>query len=167
MSLLLYLLLLAFSLAAVALNIFSIPGNWLMAVAALVVSWLSGWKAPHPGVWFLLVAVLLVAEGIELAGSVVGAKKFGASKAATWAAMAGAIFGALVGIPIFLIGSVLGALVGAFFAAWMVELLKDRPLREASWAALGAALGRGIGLVAKIGCGLAVWIALAIAAFPR
>ncbi|HVX83910.1 MAG TPA: DUF456 domain-containing protein, partial [Phycisphaerae bacterium] len=167
MHYLLYALLMLLSLAAIALNIFSIPGNWIMALAALLVSWLSGWTAPHPVIFLLILIVLLAAEAIELAGSMLGAKKFGASKSATWAAVFGAIAGAIIGVPVPIIGPVLGALLGAFFAAWLTELMHNRPLKDASWAALGAALGRGFGLVAKIGCGLIIWITLAFAAFPR
>jgi uncharacterized protein YqgC (DUF456 family) len=166
MSYVIYVLLLAISLGAIGLNVFSLPGNRLMAVLALAVSWASGWTAPRPWWLLLIVVVLLIAEGVEFAGSVVGARKFGASKAATWAAMFGAIVGAIVGVPVPLVGTVVGALLGAFFAAWLVELMKERTLKAASWAALGAALGRGVGLVAKIGCGLLVWVALAVLAWP-
>jgi uncharacterized protein YqgC (DUF456 family) len=166
MSYVVYVLLLVISLGAIGLNIFSLPGNWLMAVLALVVSWMSGWTAPYPG-WLAVAAVVLViAEGVEFAGSIVGARKFGASRSATWAAMFGAIAGAIIGVPVPLIGSVIGALLGAFFAAWIVELMQERTLKAASWAALGAALGRGVGLFAKIGCGLVVWVALAVTAWP-
>jgi uncharacterized protein YqgC (DUF456 family) len=168
MDYVMYVLLLLLSLGAVGLNVFSLPGNWLMAVMALVVSWLSGWTAPHPWVLIPVAVVLLVAEGVEFAGSIVGARKFGASNTATWAAMFGAIAGAIIGVPFIpVVGTVVGALLGAFLAAWIVELIQKRPVGAASWAALGAALGRGVGLVAKIGCGLVVWLALAVAAFPR
>lgn len=166
MAYVLYALLLLISLGAIGLNIFSLPGNWVMAVLAVVVSWVSAWKAPPPGWLVLIVLVLVIAEAVEFAGSLVGARTFGASKSATWAAMFGAIAGALIGVPVPLIGSVIGALVGAFFAAWVVELMQERPLKAASWAALGATLGRGFGLVAKIACGLLVWVVLAVMAWP-
>lgn len=164
-----YVLLLILSLAAVGLNIMSMPGNWLMLVMAVLFSWWRGWG--HPSLWVLalMLFVLLAGEVIELLGSVVGARKFGASKAATWAALGGAIVGALCGfmIPIPVLGNIIGAILGAFLAAWIVELIKERPFKAATWAALGAALGRATGLVVKICCGLLVWLMLVWFAYPR
>ncbi len=167
--LVLYALLLLICLAAVALNLLSLPGNWVMWVLVAMWSGLHAWQQPHWLVLSLMVVVLLMAEAMELLGSMVGARKFGASKTASWAAIAGAMVGALAGtfIPILLIGNLIGAIAGAFLAAWVVELLKKRPVDLATKAALGAALGRGVGIVAKIGGGMIVWACVAWFAFPR
>jgi uncharacterized protein YqgC (DUF456 family) len=166
-AILVYLLVLLVSLAGVALNVFSLPGNWLMMVAAALFSWWTHWS--HPPVWVLgaMVGVLLVGEAVELLGSVVGAKKFGASRGATWAAIGGAILGAIVGVPVPVIGNILGAIVGAFVFAWTVELAKRRGMKAATLAAVGAALGRTMGIGAKLACGIMVWVALVIFAWPR
>jgi hypothetical protein len=42
----------------------------------------------------------------------------------------------------------------------VAELLKQKQMKAALLAALGAALGRGAGLVAKIGAGLLAWVIL-------
>jgi uncharacterized protein YqgC (DUF456 family) len=165
---LLYALLILLSLAAVALNIISLPGNWLMLLCAVLVSWSSKWTAPSLVFLAIMLTVLLMGEVIETLGSLVGAKKFGASTMAAWAAIAGGLVGGLLGflIPIPLVGNIIGAILGAFLAAWIVELLKQKPVKTATWAAVGAALGRATGMGAKIACGLAVWFLLIFTAFP-
>ena len=93
---------------------------------------------------------------------------FGGSKAAAWAAIGGAVAGGLIGFPpltaaTFGIDHIVMAIAGAFFCAWIVELIRGRPMKEALSAALGAALGRGAGLVTKIVAGLLAWVILGIA----
>ncbi len=163
-----YFLLVLISLAAIVLNILSLPGNWLVLAAALTLSACYHWH--HWEMLPLILIILLLAEVVEFAGGMLGARKFGASRAAAWGAIAGTIIGGLIGIPplAFLMGldHLIAALLGAFLGAWMVELIRGRPLKEASLAALGAGLGRGVGLIAKIGCGVFAWFIFAVAAFP-
>jgi uncharacterized protein len=165
----LYLLLLLISLLAVGLNLLSLPGNWIMLVGATLLSYHHGWNRPMISVLGLLLAILLAGECVEILGSLVGAKTFGATRAATWAALGGAVLGGLLGflIPIPLIGNLVGGIAGAFLAAWGAELLQHRPLKLATIAALGAALGRSAGLAAKICCGLLAWLILLVFAFPK
>ncbi|HUO08690.1 MAG TPA: DUF456 domain-containing protein [Phycisphaerae bacterium] len=167
LDLTLYTLVLLLSLAGILLNILSLPGNWLIPLLALGLSWRTNWHHPTPAILAAIVAVLTLAELIELAGSLLGAKTFGASKSATWAAIAGAITGALIGSPLALLGGIVGAILGAFLAAWLTELIKQRPHKQALKSALGAALGRATGLFIKISFGLATWLALALFAWPR
>jgi uncharacterized protein YqgC (DUF456 family) len=123
-------------------------------------------------VLLIMLVVLLAAEAVELVSGLVGAQKFGASKAASWAAIPGAMIGALMGVPAWVLGpfsilaNLVGAVVGAFVAAWIVELIKQRPMGVATRGAVGAALGRGVGIVTKIGCGVVVWLFLAFFGFP-
>ncbi|HVT80635.1 MAG TPA: DUF456 domain-containing protein [Phycisphaerae bacterium] len=167
---LVYFLVVILTLAAVALNVISLPGNWLILLAGLILSACYGWDKPHWAILPVILIILLLAEIIEFASGIVGAKKFGASRAAAWAAVAGTMLGGLIGIPplAFLLGidHLIGAVLGAFLGAWIVELIRQRPLKEASLAALGAGLGRGVGIVTKIGAGLVAWVVLTVAAFP-
>lgn len=163
-----FVMLLILSLGAVGLNIVSLPGNWLLFIGALAWAWVQGWGSPLMWVLPAMLVVLLLAEVLEFLGGMIGARKFGASKTASWMAILGAFVGALLGIyiPVPLIGSLVGAVLGAFAAAWLVELLKEKPMREATRAAVGAALGRGVGIFVKVGCGLIVWAALAVSGGP-
>jgi uncharacterized protein len=168
LDIVLSIILLVIALAAVSLNVVSLPGNWVILAAGLAMSIYHGGHQPN---WVVLVAILVVllgAELIEFLSGMVGARKFGASKAAAWAAIAGAVIGGLVGVPpitLMMLGvdHLFAAVAGAFLAAWMVELLRQRPMKEASLAALGAALGRGTGLAAKIGAGVLAWVILLLA----
>jgi len=172
LDILLYFLVLLISLAGVALNVASLPGNWVMFAAALGLSAWHGWQKPHWLGLLLILVILLLAEVIEFVGGMIGARQFGATKSASWAAIAGAIAGGIIGIPpitlaVLGIDHIVCAVLGAFLAAWAVELVMwQRPMGEATKAATGAALGRGVGIVGKIGGGLLVWICLAILAFP-
>jgi uncharacterized protein YqgC (DUF456 family) len=161
-----YLLVVTISLGGVLLNIFSLPGNWVMMLAAALLSWGTGWSRPSLSALGVMVVILLMGETVDLLGSVVGARKFGASKGATWAALAGAIAGALIGTPVPVVGNILGAILGAFIAAWVVELVKKKPMKSATWAAVGAALGKTMGITVKLGCGFIVWLGVIWFAWP-
>jgi uncharacterized protein YqgC (DUF456 family) len=165
LDIVLYVLLLLISLAAVALNVVSLPGNWVILAAALGLSIYHGGRNPHWGVLLVILVVLVAAEVLELISGLIGTRKFGGSKTAAWAAVGGAMIGGLVGVPpltvpLLGIDHLVMAVVGAFAAAWIVELLKKKQMKEALLAALGAALGRGAGLAAKIGAGLMAWFIL-------
>src|SRR5262249_6414023 len=115
-DILLYALLLLISLAGVALNILSLPGNWLMLAAALAWSWFHNWGTPTWYILLFMLIALLIAEALEFLGSVIGARKFGASRTAAGFSIVGAFVGALLGflIPIPIIGNLIGAILGAF-----------------------------------------------------
>jgi uncharacterized protein YqgC (DUF456 family) len=167
LDLMLYVFILIVTLAAVALNLVSLPGNWLVLVGAIGLSVMHSGARPH---WFFLIVILLIlsaAELVEFFSGMVGARKFGASKTASWAALGGAIIGGLIGIPPLTVPMLftdhfVAAIFGAFLAAWIVELIKRRPMGHASKAAFGAALGRGVGLAGKIGAGMLAWVVLAV-----
>jgi uncharacterized protein len=168
LDIVLSIVLLVIALAAVSLNVVSLPGNWVILAAGLAMSIYHGGRQPN---WVALVAILVVllaAELIEFLSGMIGARKFGASKTAAWAAIGGAIVGGLVGVPPITlitlgIDHLFAAVAGAFLAAWIVELMKQRPMKQALLAALGAALGRGTGLAAKIGAGILAWVVLLLA----
>src|ERR1019366_8764587 len=109
LHLFLTLLVLLLGLAAVGLNVLSLPGNWVMLLAAIMLSWSRGW--PEASLWVLLIVggILVVAEVVELVASLIGARTFGASKSAMVAALVGGLVGALIGVPVPLVGSILGA----------------------------------------------------------
>jgi uncharacterized protein YqgC (DUF456 family) len=162
----LYFIVLLLSLAGIALNIFSLPGNWLMFILALGLSAYHGWARPSLLGLAMLLAILLVGEIIEFVSGLVGARRFGASRAAMWCALVGGIIGAIVGVPVWGIGSLLGGIVGSFAGAFLCELIRAQKLGASLWAASGAALGRTIGMLAKLACGMAAWGLLIYLAWP-
>lgn len=82
-----------------------------------------------------------------------GAKFTGASKTALWGSLIGGIIGAFFSIPGLLLGPLLGAGIGEFWA------------RKDVWSAgkvgLGTFIGFILGVVAKLGCAVAIVITLA------
>ena len=76
----LYALLLLLSLAAILLNIVSLPGNWFMFLLAIAWSWYNAWERPHLFFLFCMMTVLLGAEALEFLGGMIGARKFGAGQ---------------------------------------------------------------------------------------
>lgn len=163
-----YISLLLFGLFAILLNIFSVPGNWLLLLAAVGVSGYSGWAAPSPKWLLIMLFVLLFGELIEFVAGSLGARKFGASRAAAILAIPGGIVGAFLGvlIPVPVAGPVIGAILGCAIVVFVVEMLRARTLSHSLTAALGAGLGRLVGLFGKMVTGLAVWVALVFVAFP-
>lgn len=137
------------------LNIFGLPANWLLlGLVAL-------WKLVHPDAaalntwfWVMMVGLALLGEALELGLQILKARRYGSSSSGTWAGMIGAIAGAILLAPLFFgLGALIGALAGAWLGCFVMEMVNNRPLKEALDAAFGAMMGRFLGTVCKIGVG--------------
>lgn len=153
-------------LVGIALTAITLPGCWLIA---LVATGLAIWR-PELVTWWAAGATLtlsLVAEGVELGASALGAARGGATRRGALGAVIGSLIGALAGAPIFFpIGSIAGAAAGAGIGTLMVERgLGGRTWRESAKAGSGAAIGRFIAVVLKTGiaASLAILLPLAVA----
>ena len=165
-----YILLLALYLTGLLLNILGLPGLWLMVTAHAVFGWATGWGV-YVG-WpslLILVGLGLCAEIVEFVAGAAGSKSAGGSRRS----MAGAITGGFVGgiaftflVPIPVVGSILGALVGSAIGASGLEVTRTRDWRKLTRVGIGAAKGRLIGIIAKTGFGIAMFIVGATAAAP-
>jgi uncharacterized protein YqgC (DUF456 family) len=163
------------SWVGVLLTAFTLPGIWLALVGAGLAQWWSwatfGSDQLMFSWWVLGVCVGLgvLAEIVELVASAFGAAKAGGSKKASLASVMGALVGALVGtflIPVPVLGTILGAAGGAGLAA----LLTERHLGEKTWKAAGkvgagAAAGRLVATLAKVGFAVVIATILSIDAF--
>ncbi|MDR1777767.1 MAG: DUF456 domain-containing protein [Desulfovibrio sp.] len=142
--------------SVILLNIFGLPGNWvLLGLTAL-------WKLAHPSdvqmdVWFwvMMAGFAVAGEILEFSLQIVKARKYGSSSSGTFAGMIGAIAGAILLAPLFfglgaLIGALIGAWIGCFFTEWII---RGRPVPESLLAAMGAMVGRFLGTVCKCGVG--------------
>jgi len=136
-------------------HIFSLPANWLILILLFIGSMLNPtYEIPFSTMYFLG-AVALAGELVEFGLQMLGAKKFGATNAGNWGAIAGAICGALLGAPILLgLGALVGAVVGAFIGCYFVETMNGRSRAEAIQAAWGAMLGKILGMAVKMGIGV-------------
>ena len=140
--------------AAWASSVFSLPGNWILFLLALLYGWAEGFAAMRW--WVLLVGFGLatLGEGVEFLSSYLGTRTFGGSRWAGAGALAGAIVGALFGAGFgYGLGAIPGTVVGAFSGAAAVEIIRAGHAGVAAKAALGSALGRALGLAAKLAFG--------------
>ena len=125
-----------------------LPGLPLMWLAFLGYGWFTGWLAY--GYTALLVTGLMVLLSLaaDQAAAVIGAKKFGASRAG----LIGSVAGGLLGLIFF---SLPGLVLGIFFGAIALELIiSRRNLSEALTAGVGAFLGFLAGSLFKFMLGL-------------
>lgn len=163
----------------VLLTALTLPGIWLAVAGACLAQWWS-WEArtgaspPGPLMfswWTLGVCAGLgvLAEVVELLASAAGARKMGGTRRGAVGSVVGAVVGAVAGtflIPIPVLGSVLGAALGAGVGA----LLTERRLGEKTWAesgriGAGAAVGRLLASLAKVGFAGVIALVLTVAAF--
>ena len=125
-----------------------VPGLPLMWLALLGYGWFTGWTAY--GFTGLLVTGLLVLFSlvVDQAAAVIGAKKYGATRAGLF----GSVAGGLLGLIFF---SLPGLVLGVFFGALALEvLISRRDLRSAFQAGFGALLGFLAGGLFKFMLGL-------------
>ncbi len=137
-------------LGAIGVIIFGLPGTWIILLSALVFAIFTDFV--HITFWVIVLLLIMAAtaEGIELLAVMYGAKRFGASRRATIAAVVGAIMGAILLSPLMLvIGALIGAFVGAFIGAFLVEYLVEKDLGKAASTGFGALLGKLGGTIAK------------------
>jgi uncharacterized protein YqgC (DUF456 family) len=119
-----------------------------------------------------LVAVLViavVAEVLEFFAGTAGARRAGASRRG----MIGAVVGALVGgifltalLPIPIVGTVFGVCLGTFLGAAIVEMGVVGNAGHAGRVGWGAAKGRFVGIMLKVGFGVVILIVTVFVAFP-
>lgn len=121
-----------------------IPGAPLILVAAIVHKLYFGVDGASYFALAVLLGLTILSMVLDFLGSLLGAKKLGA----TWRGMAGAIVGAIVGLFFSLPGLILGPIIGAF----LFELLGGREWRESAKAGAGALIGMLLGAVGRIVC---------------
>lgn len=163
-----------FGVVCVAAVVLGLPGAWIMVAVAVLIDLLLapsiGDGQPFFGWWSIGAAggVALVGELIEAFAAAEGARRGGASVRGAVGATIGGIVGAIVGtlvIPILVVGTLTGAALGAVAGAVIGELTREGvKLRETAKPAMGAAIGKVLGTIAKIPCAVVVWLVLAIAA---
>lgn len=157
-----------------ASNFFSLPGNWLMLMFAIVYKMVVPAEAVPRLSWTVVALCALLAILGEvwefMAGAAGAARQGGSPRGAVMAivgSLAGSIGGALVGVPVPVVGPMIGALVGgavgAFAGAYIGEHRK--PHLERMSISKGALLGRLFGTAGKLGFGLLMLVILAVDSF--
>ena len=83
-----------------------------------------------------------------------GARKYGASRAAVWLSFVGAILGSVLLGPLLafvmgILGPFVGAFAGSFLIVFLYEYVEKKQTKEALRAGWGTVLGRTAGIVLK------------------
>jgi hypothetical protein len=126
-----------------------VPGTPLALVAAIAHRLYFGEASVGNWVLAVLVALTLVSVLLDYLGSMLGAKKFGA----TWRGAVGAVVGGLIG----LFFSLPGIILGPFLGATLAEMLGRREFKLAAKAGAGAVLGLMLGAIGKFAvCGVMI-----------
>src|SRR5690349_7429862 len=90
-----YIFLLLVLVCGLVLNLFTLPGNWLMLLALVGFDWVTGWRHFH-WAWLVgLFVIAVVAEVLEFLASGKGAKQAGGTLWGTVGALLGALIGGL------------------------------------------------------------------------
>lgn len=142
-SMLLYGIAIILAAAGMVGCILPYPGHLLILGACVSAAFANG--APYPAwwVWGLLTLLMVFGSFVDNITTMMGARRFGSSKAAMWGTLPGIIIGAF--FPPF------GLIIGPFAGAFLAEILFARKNARASAASgLGATLGYLAGVVAKL-----------------
>lgn len=140
-----WILLLAWSLVVIgALGVLlpALPGVPVLFGGLWMLAWLDGYEKISVFTMSIIGALALVAWLVDIFGSYITAKKFGASKQALW----GVVIGAIVGIFAGVVGLIIGPIIGGMIGEWMAHQDKTR----ATTVGLAAGLGFMLAFVVKI-----------------
>jgi uncharacterized protein YqgC (DUF456 family) len=120
--------------------------------------------------WPSLIAIIvlaLLAEAAEFLAGAAGSKAAGGRKRGMIGAIVGGFLGAifLSIIPIPIVAQIIGACLGAFIGAAVMEL-SDKGAAHSLRVGVGAAKGRFMGIISKLGFGIAMLVVALWAGFP-
>lgn len=138
-------------ITGLVVSIFGGPGPFVIFGGILFYAVIDHFHDIDLGILGILLILSIAGEILEFLSGLIGAKKFGASKAGIIGALIGGITGSLIGslfIPV--IGSIIGALLGVFFGAFTIELINKKNAYNSLKAGLGAFVGRLGGSVTKL-----------------
>lgn len=128
------------ALAGVILPI--LPGVPIAFLGVVLAAWMTGFERIDASLLVWVAVLTVLAQGVDLLGTWIGSRTFGARRAGVWGGVIGAVVG-LVVLPPW--GFLIGALVGAAVA----EVATGRALDEAIVAGVGALVGTLTGTVGK------------------
>lgn len=150
-----------------ALNLLTLPGNWLMVLTTLGFAYLTR-QHPllSPAVLVAVVVLAAVGEVAEFISGMVGAKRGGSGAGGLIGAAAGALVGGVLGtalLPIPVIGSLAGICLGAGLGTYLAERHTGKAANAAIRSGTGAGLGRLAGTAVKFGIGAVIWLVVTVA----
>jgi uncharacterized protein YqgC (DUF456 family) len=148
------------------LMIFGIPGNFISMGIGILYYFISPGRV-STGQLIALIALAVSGEVVENIVSLVGAKKYGASKMGMLGAFLGSIFGGIIGSMILpIIGTFLGVFAGAFLLTFLFEYrLEGKSTMDAERAGYGALIGKVLAVSYKYSCGVVLLVLLGFILF--
>ncbi len=120
-----------------------LPGTPVALVAVILAGWMTGFERIDVPTIVWVAVLTAIAQGFDLLGNWVGAKRFGAGRAGLWGGIIGSFVGLIVLPP-------WGFLAGALLGATLAELLAGRTPPDAWRAGVGALLGTLAGVGGKL-----------------
>ncbi len=150
------LVVLGLAIAAAGVILPVLPGVPVALLATVLAGWLTGFERIDVATIVWVAVLTALAQGFDVLGNVVGAKRFGAGRPGLWGGAVGSIVGLILLPP-------WGFLIGAFAGATGFEALAGRPLPEAWRAGVGALLGT----LAGVGGKLVVVVVIAVVVIGR
>jgi uncharacterized protein len=150
------LVVLGLAIAAFGVVLPVLPGVPVALLATVLAGWLTGFERIDVATIVWVAVLTALAQGFDVLGNVVGAKRFGAGRAGLWGGAVGSVVGLILLPP-------WGFLIGAFAGATGFEALAGRSLPDAWRAGVGALLGT----LAGVGGKLVVVVVIAVVVIGR
>jgi uncharacterized protein len=119
-----------------------IPGPAAVFGGMLLAAWIDGFAKIGWPTLVVLGVLTALAFAADILGSLLGAKRVGASRQAVLGAAIGAVAGIFFGLPGLIIGPFAGAVIG--------ELAAQRRLVNAARVGIGTWVGLAVGSLAKV-----------------
>jgi uncharacterized protein YqgC (DUF456 family) len=135
-----------------------LPGTALILAGVFAYQWVVapvGRELSAAALWGISL-IMVVSHVTDIASTLIGAKRYGASSRGVWGGLAGLVIGLAFGLPGLLLGPILGVIVG--------ELLSGKQPHEAIQAAWGTVVGNAAGILLRViaGGAMLLWFILAI-----
>ncbi len=135
-----------------------LPDVLLVFLGIAGYGWYEGFHQITHHYLLILAGLTLLSVFVSYPAAVLGAKKFGSSRAGMWGAVAGMVGGIFIFPP-------LGILAGAFLGAMIGEYIKYRDIYSAAKAGLGTIIGLFSGMIFNLALATAMIISFLIKVF--
>ena len=119
-----------------------LPGTPLILLGAFLYAWYTNFTVVTWAVLIVLLALMLLSQLLEYLASMMGAKKFGASR---WG-IVGAFCGGFIGL---FLGGIAGIIIGPFLGALLFELCYGKTIKASLQIGFGTFVGFVGGAIGK------------------
>jgi len=120
-----------------------LPGSSLILLGAFIYAWHTNFMIVTRSTLIELLILVVFSQALDYIATILGAKKFGASR---WG-MTGAFLGGLIGL---FSGGFLGMMIGPFIGALLLEFIHGQDLKASLRIGLGTLIGFLSGTIGKI-----------------